>query len=245
MSPDDPDYPVTAPGWAAIDRVCLAMHRGQVPHQFTSSRAYDLEGTSPLPAISVWEAHTTLPPNAAPELAREHWHYVGYGLSELFEKSSPVASISGLGYELCVRIPRAPDETTPPAWPLRLIQGVAHYAMSGHREIETGDVLDLGGPITGARGEPTSGPPTVLEGVVCIPDALGKIPTPHGSLLFLLLVGLAREELELVQLWDPQRRVGLVHEAAPGGVTDPSRMPWSSDPRTKAAFRRYQMGVLI
>jgi hypothetical protein len=228
MSTDDADYPVDAPGWAAIDEACLRLHGQRVPHQFSSNNAYDLEGGSPLPAISVWEAeHPT------------QWHYVGYGLSELFEKSSPVPTISGLGYELCIRIARAPDETTPPAWPLRLVQGVSHYAMSGHREIETGDVIDLGGPITG--GDPS----TALEGIVCIPDPLGKIPTPHGSLLFLLMVGLTREELELVPRLDPQRRVGLVTEAAMGGLTDPARLPWTKDPRTQAMVRRYQLGVLL
>lgn len=241
MSTDDADYPVAAPGWAAIDRACLAMYPDQVPHQFTSNTAYDLDGTSPLPAISVFEG-----PN--------DWHYVGYGLSELFEKTSPVATISGLGYELCVRIARAPEETganapprqaPPPSWPLRLIQGVAHYAMSGHREIETGDVLDLGGPITGPADDAANAMPTRLEGVVCIPDSLGKIATPHGSVLFLLLVGLVRDELEMLQRWDPQRRVGLVHEAAPGGITDPSRQSWTSDPRTQATVRRHQLGVLI
>ena len=225
---DESDYPVDAPGWAAIDHACLAAHPDQVPHQFTSSRAYDLEGTSPLPAISVWEGeHPT------------QWHYVGYGLSELFEKSSPVATISGLGYEVCLRLPRSPADDTPPAWPLRLLQGVAHYAMSGHREIETGDVIDLGGPITG------DDVPTLLQGIVLIPDPLGKIPTPHGSVLFLLVVGLAADEIELLHRLDPQRRVGLVREAAKDGLTHPDRQPWTKDPRTQAMVRRYQLGILI
>ena len=228
MSSDEADYPVDAPGWVAIDRACLAAHPEQVPHQFTSNRAYDLEGTSPLPAISVWEAeHPT------------HWHYVGYGLSELFEKTSPVPTISGLGYELCLRLPRAPDEDTPPAWPLRLLQGVALYAMSGHREIETGDVIDLGGPITGEEV------PTELRGIVLVPDPLGKIPTPHGSVLFLLVIGLAADEVELLHRLDPQRRVGLVREAARDGLTHPDRQPWTKDPRTQAMVRRYQLGILI
>jgi hypothetical protein len=228
MSTDDPDYPVEAPGWAAIDRACLAAHPEQVPHQFTSSRAYDLEGTSPLPAISVWEGERPT-----------QWHYVGYGLSELFEKTSPVPTISGLGYEVCLRIPRSPADDTPPAWPLRLLQGIAHYAMSGHREIETGDVIDLGGPITG------DDVPTELRGIALIPDPLGKIATPHGSVLFLLVVGLMPDEIELLHRLDPQRRVGLVREAARDGLTHPDRPSWTKDPRTQAMVRRYQLGILI
>lgn len=221
------EYPIEAPGWAAIDRASLAIHPGQVPHQFTSERAYDLEGTAPLPAISVWEGESPA-----------HWHYVGYGLSELFEKTSPTRDVSGLGYELCMRIPRG-DEEQPPAWPLRLVQGVAHYAMSGHREIETGDVMDLGSSIV---GDSTS----QLQGIICVPDPqLGKVATPHGSLLFLLLVGLTGGELELVQRLDPQRRVGLVNEAAPGGITEPTRVSWAEDPKKAPILRRYTLGVLI
>lgn len=132
---DDPRYPIDAPGWAALDRALAAVHPGQVPHQLTSQRAYDLEGPAPLPAISVYEAS-----------APDHWHFVSYGLSELFEKSSPDPEHSGFGYELTLRLPRAAGEGTPPGWAVRLLQALGHYVLSGHAGLDTGHVIDLGDP---------------------------------------------------------------------------------------------------
>lgn len=233
---DDPDYPIQAPGWKAIDEACMIVHPGALPHQFTSDTAYDLESRSPLPAVCVWE---TLPRGSGTQ-----WHYVTYGLSELFEKSSPHADISGFGFELGLRLPRAADEARPPTWPLALLQGVGHYVMSGHGELDSGHVVDLGGPLDARRNADTAS--TELEGVVCVPDPqLGKVDTPFGSVLFLLLVGLTRDELEVMDGWDLARKVGLVTELSPDGLTDLGRRSWRTDPRRSATFRRYELRVLL
>ena len=41
---------VKAPGWNAIDAACQRLYPRQVPHQYTSKTAYELESPSPLPA---------------------------------------------------------------------------------------------------------------------------------------------------------------------------------------------------
>jgi hypothetical protein len=231
MSTDD-RYPVEAPGWAAIDRALGMVHPGIVPHQFASKTAYDLESPSPLPAVSVYEG-----------IGPEHWHYVTYGLTELFEKTSADPGVSGFGFEITFRLPRPAGEEKPPVWPIRLLQGIGHYVLSGHGSLDTGHVVDLGGPLC-----PTSQSeaPTRLQGVVCVPDpALSKIDTPHGSVLFLLLFGLTAEELEALEGWELRRKVGLVHEVAPAGITDPHRPPLADDPRTAPIWRRHLLGILL
>jgi hypothetical protein len=51
---------------------------------------------------------------------------------------------------------------------------------------------------------------------VLVPDPqLGKLATPHGSVLFLQLFGLAPDEVEAMQAWDLSRKVGLVMEVDP------------------------------
>lgn len=228
MSEDD-RYPVEAPGWAAIDRALGRVHPGVVPHQYASRTAYDLEGTAPLPAVAVYEGR-----------GPAHWHYVSYGLSELFEKSSPRADVSGFGFELTLRLPREEGESEPPGWPIRLLQGIGHYVLSGHGELDSGHVIDLGGALVpGDRS-------TLLRGVVCIPDpTLGKIATPHGSLLFLQLYGLAEPEIEVMQQWELGRKVGLVLSASPLAITEPGRALLAEDPKTAFAYRRYALGILV
>ncbi|MBX7080721.1 MAG: suppressor of fused domain protein [Nannocystaceae bacterium] len=257
------NYPIAAPGWAAIDAACSRLHPGELPHQFTSQSAYDLDSRHPLPAICVWEAA------ASPATATvAHWHYVTYGLSELFEKSSPVRDVSGFGFELCFRLPRATVdgvlEPMPPRWPLELLQGIARYVMSGHGELDSGHLVDLGGPLWGSDGGESA-----IEAVICVPDPqLGKITTPLGSVLFLCLLGLCRDELLAMggaaspdaqapagghapdasgaaQGWELSRKIGLCGELAPAAITDMTRASWRSDPRRAATFRRYALGVLI
>jgi hypothetical protein len=222
---DDDRYPVRAPGWAAIDRALSRLYPGQVPHQFASSTAYDLESTSPLPAITAWEAP-------------DHWHFVTYGLSELFEKSSERADVSGFGFELTLRLPRRAEDERPPGWPLRLLQGLGGYVLSGHGALDTGHVIDLGGPIDPAG--------SALTGVVLVPDPqLGKLDTPHGSVLFLQLFGLAPDEVEALQGWDLPRKVGLAMEVDRLAITDPARPPLREDRRTAPIFLRYAARVLV
>lgn len=219
--------PVEAPGWAAIDRQVGRHYPGQTPHQFTSATAYDLEGRSPLPCVTVWSG-------ARPD----RWHYVGYGLSELFEKSSPQPDRSGFGFELTMRVPRGGEEV-PPAWPIRLLQGIGHYVLSQRAPMDSGHCIDLGGALV-----PES--LTRLSGVVCIPDPeLGKIDTPNGSLLFLQLYGLTSEELEAMTDWELERKVGLIKAVSPLGITDPGRRPLAEDPEHATAWRRHALNVLV
>lgn len=226
------DYPVKAPGWEALDRVGQTIYRGQTPHQFASQTGYDLGSENPLPAICVWEA-----PNP------EHWHYVTYGLTELFEKSSPDPDVSGFGFEVTVRIPRADGERTPPTWPIRMLQGIGHYALSGHGGLDTGHMIDLGGPLAPAAA---GDEPSTLTAVVAVPDALfGKVDTQFGSILFLQLFGITAKELESMQAWPMERRVGLVREVEPVGITRVERGDFADNRETAAAWRRHALGVLV
>ena len=229
MTEHDERYPVRAPGWAAIDRLCEALYPGQQPHQFTSDTAYDLDSANPLSAISVWAADD--PP---------HWHYVGYGLSELFEKSSPRPDVSGFGFELTMRIPRSVGEERPPQWPLRLLQTISHYVLSGHAALDSGHCIDFSAPLPMPELQQESR----LVGVVCVPDPnLSKVETVHGSLLFLQLFGLTADELERVQQWDLERKVGFVFDVQSRGLTEPLRTSTRDDPRKGPVFRRYDLGI--
>ncbi len=227
MSPSE-HYPVRAPGWAALDAALARVYPGQTPHQFASQRPYEREAAAPLPAVVAFEASEPA-----------HWHLVTYGLTELFEKSSPHPDRSGFGFELTFRIPRGADETHPPAWPVRMLQALGHHVLFEQALLDSGHVLDLGGSLRPA-------PPSRLHGLLCVPDPdLGKIDTPHGSVLFLQLFGLAQGEIAEVHGWDLARKVGLAMDASPRGVTDPDRGPFADDPVRAAVWRRYALGVTL
>jgi hypothetical protein len=234
MHSDDDDGlgAVDAPGWAALDRHFQAWFRGVTPHQFTSTRPYELDGHSPLPAVMVW-------PSDEPRT----WLYVGYGLSELFEKSSPLDDTSGFGVELVMRIPRAPlppggslDDEVPPQWPVTLIQMLGHYVLSRRSGFDSGHVIDLGGPID--RGE------TALTAIVCVPDpVVAPLEGPFGRVLFLNLVGLHADELAVVKDLELGAQMGLVVDANPKAITDPARASWLTDEQAAPIVRRYKLGI--
>lgn len=217
-----------APGWAAIDLACQRLYGRQVPHQFTSQTAYELDTPSPLPAISAWEGQRPA-----------HWHYVTYGLSELFEKTSNDPDVSGFGFELTMRVPRQTDEDVPPAWPLRTLQALGSYVLRTRKGFDTGHRADLGGPLA-------PGHATALTGLVCVPDPLlGKIDAPFGSLLFLQVIGVTEDELAAMARLDHEGVVHLMGELDFHGLTDLSRGSWLTHPQKAPIIRRYQLGILL
>lgn len=217
-----------APGWAAIDDALARLYPRQVPHQFASKTAYEVDTANPLPAIAVYEG-----------VRPTHWHYVTYGLSELFEKSSADPDVSGFGFELTMRVPRGADEEQPPTWPLRALQGLGRYVLANGRGFDTGHCAELGGSIA----------PGIESRLTCmafVPDPLlRKISTPFGSLLFLQVVGLTPDELAAMQRLDHEGVVHLLGELDLHGLTDPARGSYFNDEKKSPILRRYQLGVLV
>lgn len=228
MSADHSSQDLKAPGWAAIDSACQRLYPRQVPHQYTSQTAYELDSKHPLPAISVWEGRRP-----------DHWHYVTYGLSELFEKTSHDLDISGFGFELTLRAPRREGEDTPPAWPLRTLQALGSYVLRSRKGFDTGHRADLGGPIA-------PGTDTALTALVFVPDPLlGKLSGPFGSLLFLQVIGVTADELAAVERLDHEGVVHLFAELDFHGLTDLSRESWFKSPQKSPVIRRYQLGIRL
>lgn len=219
-----------APGWDAIDRWVGQHFGGQTPHQFTSRTPYELESHSPLPAITVWSTR-----------APAGWFYVTYGLSELFDKSSGDADVSGFGFELTLRLPDTGGDT-PPVWPLRLLQGLGHHALSSGGGFDSGHTLDLGAPLVPAGSD---GPQDCrLTGLLCLPDPLlGKISTVHGSLLFLRLFGITEDEREALSGLELGSLVACVAELSPMAITDPTRGSFAEDAERGKVLRRYRLGI--
>lgn len=222
---DDATPATDAPGWAAIDAATQGRYPGQTPHQFTSQRAYDLDGDNPLPAVTVWASG-----------APRSWHYVGYGLSELFEKSSPIPDVSGFGIELTARVARG-DEDQPPTWPVRLLQALGHYVLARKKGFDTGHCIDLGGPLDPeGAGE--------IRGLVCVPDPiLRQIEAPFGRVLFLQLVGLTGDELAAFNDMKTEAIVGAMADLNPSGLTDLGRGSWMADPELRKIVLRYQVNI--
>jgi hypothetical protein len=190
-----------APGWDAIDAAIKAVHGDVEPVH--KALAPGVAFGSPLQGVSAYAE-------------ADHWHFVTYGLTELFNKESDAARISGFGYELTMRVRRA-GEDSPPEWPFALLANVAAAAWAGN-EFAVGHRLQVGGPITGATD-------CVMEAVAFVPDP--SLPawtdSPHGSFEFYELVGITPDDLAEMQASSTAGVVQRLAESNPLLITDPTR----------------------
>lgn len=173
-SPEEPDPP--AAGWDAIDAACARLYPGQEPRHLANPGVrwvFDLSGkANPLDGAHIFDGGA-------------FWHYVGLGLSELYQKderSDP--GVSGLGYELTFRLIKDATESMPPTWPVDVMNGLGRPAMRGEIHFEPGHTIEIG-----SLGTNSDGSPSRYTGVVlCDDPGLPPIDTPHGAVRFLQIV---------------------------------------------------------
>jgi hypothetical protein len=177
---------VFAPGWAAIDAALQSLYGEQTPRHVgyipPMAFSHNLQGCSAYDA-------------------GDHWHYVTYGLSDLYEKDpADDPEFSKWGLESTIRIAKArADGGQAPGWPFDLLNRIANWVNRDAVLIEPGMRVDFGQPIT---GHPTvaDAPPTALTILAVTPDPqLPEINTPNGRVWFLQLVGVTpTEKAEMV-----------------------------------------------
>src|SRR5262245_37995508 len=104
-------------GWDAIDKVLKPIYGDQEPKHFGTLVSYELGGPDPIRGISAYKRLQPIP----------HWHFVTYGFTELYEKTSENKEVSGWGFELTMRLKASPNEEEPPNWTLSFLQNLARY----------------------------------------------------------------------------------------------------------------------
>jgi hypothetical protein len=213
---DDAEHP--ARGWHAIDEALHALYPDVEPRHFGSLIPWRLGGRDPLDGVSVY-------PRA------DHWHFVTFGLSELYDKESDEPAESGWGFELTFRLARNDDDAAPPGWARNFLQNLARYVVESGNTFEPGHRLDLNGPICLAD------PNTAIRAVSFVTDPeLGEIDTPHGRLRFLQIVGLTLPEHAAAERWDAERVLAVLGPHMPLFITDIGRGNLADDPAIAAAI---------
>ena len=83
---------INSSGWDAIDKLCDEVYKEQKnPKHYGTLINYQFGGKDPLQGISVYDGES-------------YWHFITYGLSELYEKESPVKEVSGYGMEFTFKL---------------------------------------------------------------------------------------------------------------------------------------------
>jgi hypothetical protein len=183
-----------APGWDAIDAALSPLYGARPPKHYGTLIPYRLGGPDPLHGISAYFNESPTP----------HWHYVTYGLTELWEKEGQNPDVSGFGFELTFRLAVAREEPEPPLWPMGLLQNLARYVFTTGRYFEAGHHFDLNGPIV-------TDEKTALCAVAFAQDARLEVTrSANGAFEFLQAVALHADELDLIRGWNTRGLLELL-----------------------------------
>lgn len=205
------------PGRDAIALTLDVLYKGRQARHFENPQPMSQGGADPLDSISVWQRAEPVP----------HWHYVTYGLTDLFDKQSASAA-SGFGFELTFRLAADPGTLEAPLWPLHLLQSLARYVVRTGNGFHDGHRMSTDGPIT-------LGIPTALCSLAFTFDPeLPAIDTVNGSVAFLQVVGLTLDEEAVAHKWDTRKLLGTMRSCMPLYVTDLARHSFLAEPGVMA-----------
>ena len=193
-----------AQGWAAVDASLARIYGDQKPQHVGTILSHRLGGPDPLDGISAYWRTSPVP----------HWHYVTYGLSELYEKESDDLETSGYGFELTFRLRALEGETTAPTWVFNLLQNLARYVFKTGNVFSQGDRMGANGPI--ALNTATK---LCSLGFVADPE-LPTVQTPNGRLAFVQAVGLTAEEEHAAKRWQMGQLLDVMLPYMPLWITD-------------------------
>ena len=168
FNPDD------AVGWDAMDALFETVYPKQEPVHYPMGSPVD-----PLNGVSIYHSEHQTP----------HFHYVSYGMSELFyDEEAAGKPFSKWGFEFTFRIKQDPTQTEPPTWPISLINGLATYVYKSQRWFEEYHVIPV--QAFGIHSPQ-------LHAVAFIKDPeFGLLETPHGQVVFLQMVALSESEFQ-------------------------------------------------
>jgi hypothetical protein len=205
-----------APGWEAINGALRPIYGDREPKHFATVIKWMMGGRDPLDGISVYKRTD----------GTRHWHYVTYGLTELYAKESEDQEVSGYGFELTFRLACKPKEKDPPVWAANMLQNLARYVFETGNTFGVGHHMNLNGPI--ALAEKTE----ITAALFAADPELPPIASPHGRVEFVQIVGITNDELEAVQAWDSTPFTEMMMESSPLLVTDLARSSILADPKT-------------
>ncbi|XP_064419024.1 suppressor of fused homolog isoform X2 [Latimeria chalumnae] len=209
------------PGLHSIYGECRRLYPDQLnPLQVTAIVKYWLGGPDPLDYISMYR-NLGNPALGIPE----HWHYVSFGLSDLYgdnrvHEFTGADGPSGFGFELTFRLKREAGESAPPTWPAELMQGLARYVFQSENTFCSGDHVSWHSPLDNSESR--------IQHMLLTEDPqLQPVPTPFGLVSFLQIVGVCTEELQAAQQWNGQGILELLRTVPVAGgpwlITDMRR----------------------
>ena len=169
-------------GWDAITDEFERVYPGQTnPKHYGTIIKWIFGGNDPLDGISVYDGG-------------DFWHFVSYGLTEIYDKETDDKDISGYGYELTLKLKK--DNYEDEEAELKNICGILQ--MIARLTFTKGEVFLPNEFIyTGQKEGIDARQISKLTGFITVADpTVNAIDTPNGRVEFLELVGMTDAELK-------------------------------------------------
>lgn len=198
---------VNMQGWNAIMGAVEKLYHGEpveVEH-YGVLMPWRLGGNDPLDGISIFDGG-------------EYYHFVTFGLSELYEKETNDPDYSGYGFEFTIKLKKSclKDEEGEFRCMAGILQALARISY------KEGDIFAPEECIyTGQTAGMDIGQKSLITGFITKEDELGEIMTPNGKLQFVQLIGATDRELK--KLVDKKMTVSELAEKIGTDLTDYAR----------------------
>lgn len=198
---------INASGWDAISELCDKVYPNQKnPKHYGTIISWQLGGNDPLQGISVYDSG-------------DYWHFITYGLSELYEKKSNIKDISGYGMEFTLKLKKDnyENEENEIKCICGILQSIARITFTQKELFNVYEYL-----YTGQTEGIDCNKKSNITGFITIPDnKFHEINTPNGKVRFIEFIGVTDSELKAIQ--NKQINVKELYEKIGSDVTNYNR----------------------
>lgn len=207
MKPDDAEQEIDSRGWDAITKAFEKLYPGQNnPLHYGTLIPWQLGGNDPLRGISVYDGG-------------DYWHFVSYGLSDLYEKETNDPEWSGYGFEFTLKLKKAglADENAEIKTICGIFQALARLTFQNGEIFQPNEYI-----YTGQTEGMDNRQQSKLTGFITALDEAGEIVTPNGRVQFVKLIGAT--DAELKALYNKETTVPKIAEMIGSDLTDYTRV---------------------
>lgn len=194
-------------GWDAIENEARRIYPNQDnPKHYATLIKWKFGGPDPLDGISVYDAG-------------DYWHFVTYGLSELYEKESEDKEWSGYGMEFTFKLKKDcyTDEEQEIQCICGLLQQIAQITFTSGEIFNAYEYL-----YTGQTEGIDSRQISNITGFITIPDTnFSTLDTENGRVDFVEFIGVTNDEL--LALKNKELDVKTLYDKLDSDVTDYTR----------------------
>ncbi|MFR0767202.1 MAG: suppressor of fused domain protein [[Eubacterium] siraeum] len=207
MKPDVAEQEIDSRGWDAITKAFEKLYPGQNnPLHYGTLIPWQLGGNDPLRGISVYDGG-------------DYWHFVSYGLSDLYEKETNDPEWSGYGFEFTLKLKKAglADENAEIKTICGIFQALARLTFQNGEIFQPNEYI-----YTGQTEGMDNRQQSKLTGFITALDEAGEIVTPNGRVQFVKLIGAT--DAELKALCNKETTVPRIAEMIGSDLTDYTRV---------------------